>query len=281
MGYQEWKEAVDRQQTLLEAKAPYRSLMKAIASRLRTPLREQTLVARFPPLRQGEGVWAPLIFLRRGRRNLAVGAGMRFVLVHVIGGLNTLGTWMVSRSPLTVTVGRRPWRPATLPGNDPAFHLYVPHDAKPQAIRQSVKVIRSAPVQNALIHLQLRRWETLCVKPGELAALLKPTDAERIASAGAALVDLFEAAAVEETAVNLRALPRQFHALIPLIEKWGLSDDVERAEVQRTASTKERRTFLKVVTPYLRKIDDYLDDHDTEAAHALGRLAEAAAEVSL
>jgi hypothetical protein len=75
-------------------------------------------------------------------------------------------------------------------------------------------------------------------------------------------------------------LPAKFSDLQPLADQFAISDDVERSATTDEASLEERRNLVHTVRPHLAAIDTYLNDHDDESAHLLGRLAEAAVEVS-
>jgi hypothetical protein len=75
-------------------------------------------------------------------------------------------------------------------------------------------------------------------------------------------------------------LPAEFSDLQPLADRFAISDDVKRSAATDEVSLEERRNLVHTVWPHLAAINTYLDDHDDESAHLLGRLAEAAVEVS-
>jgi hypothetical protein len=82
--------------------------------------------------------------------------------------------------------------------------------------------------------------------------------------------------------VDLTELPEQFHPLIPLIERWAISDDAQRSAAMAGASDEDKRALLAAVAPQFDAIDAYLDEHDDlEVAAYLGTLAEAAAEAAV
>jgi hypothetical protein len=75
-------------------------------------------------------------------------------------------------------------------------------------------------------------------------------------------------------------LPGEFSDLQELADRFAVSDDVERGFLADAASYEQRRELVDTVFPRLAAIDAHLDHHDDESAHLLGRLAEAALEVS-
>jgi hypothetical protein len=84
---------------------------------------------------------------------------------------------------------------------------------------------------------------------------------------------------------NFTGLPPQFKPLIPLIQAWGISDDVERDERREQMSRVVLQALVDEVTPYFGAINSYLDSFgdrpQPEAATALGALAEFVAETDL
>jgi hypothetical protein len=76
-------------------------------------------------------------------------------------------------------------------------------------------------------------------------------------------------------------LPAEFSDLQGLVDLFAISDDVRRGESTEAASLPERRRLVDTVWPRLEAINKYLDGHDDDSAHLLGRLAEAACEVAI
>lgn len=78
--------------------------------------------------------------------------------------------------------------------------------------------------------------------------------------------------------------PPEFKKLEPLARKWAASDDVKRQDISESMSDRERDTFLKTMTPYVERINDYLkhqiiESQVSEDATILERLAELYAEM--
>jgi hypothetical protein len=76
-------------------------------------------------------------------------------------------------------------------------------------------------------------------------------------------------------------LPPEFSDLQDLADLFAVGDDLKRGNQANGASMAERRKLVDVVWPRLGSINLYLDIHDDEQAHLLGRLAEAACEVAI
>ena len=74
-------------------------------------------------------------------------------------------------------------------------------------------------------------------------------------------------------------LPAGFVDLQDLADSFAVSDDLERNRLIKTATPADIRRLVDEVWPRLKAINIYLDDHDDESAHLLGRLAESACEV--
>jgi hypothetical protein len=87
-----------------------------------------------------------------------------------------------------------------------------------------------------------------------------------------------------EVELELRTLPPSFHPLIPLIRAWGISDDAEREERRSQVSKEALQRLVDEVKLYFGVINSYLNsfgDQQSDAATALGALAEFAAETDL
>jgi hypothetical protein len=76
-------------------------------------------------------------------------------------------------------------------------------------------------------------------------------------------------------------LPVEFSDLQDLADLFAISDDVKRSQNTEAAALPEQRRLVDTVWPRLEAINKYLDAHDDDSAHLLGRLAEAACEVAI
>lgn len=54
-------------------------------------------------------------------------------------------------------------------------------------------------------------------------------------------------------------VPEDLRHLVPLAEKWGIGDDVERAEFIDRASAGDRQALVQAITPHQSRITAWLD----------------------
>lgn len=82
--------------------------------------------------------------------------------------------------------------------------------------------------------------------------------------------------------IDPQSIPKELHALIPLVERWSFSDDAERASRMKTASHEERADFLAIMRKYHQPLNSWLKSTDVTksgAAMAIAWLDTAAAEL--
>jgi len=89
--------------------------------------------------------------------------------------------------------------------------------------------------------------------------------------------------AIREVAGPTTVVPQELQGLAPLVQRFGLSDDVERERVLKGASTEELITLVgAVTTETFDQINHFLDQtFDAEEAIPFGDLAQAAIEAKL
>ncbi len=80
---------------------------------------------------------------------------------------------------------------------------------------------------------------------------------------------------------NEKELPDEFSDLQEFVIEFAISDDLQRSTSEDKIAQTRKRELVDKVSPHLDAINGYLDEHDDEQAHLLGRLAEAACEVAL
>jgi hypothetical protein len=80
---------------------------------------------------------------------------------------------------------------------------------------------------------------------------------------------------------NYAKLPAEFSDLQDLADLFAISDDLSRAGQAGAATMVDQRRLVDTIWPRLGAINRYLDGHDDDSAHLLGRLAEAACEVAI
>lgn len=139
-----------------------------------------------------------------------------------------------------------------------------------------------AEVLNAL---RLDETESLHIYANGLSLYLQPGSPEEALLAVQTLCIFAEKLPEKHGTIDLTALPSEFQSLLPLVPEWSVADDDFRTELLENKSRAELRSFLAVVEPELAAIDSFLDSFANEplsdAAAALGRLAECAAEVKI
>jgi hypothetical protein len=139
------------------------------------------------------------------------------------------------------------------------------------AIRKYIRALNPGPKESlhilqGQVALYLQRY-----KSGEVLDALK-----RLSMLVCNLRD------ASKQAIGFEALPAEFHGLIPLIQRWGITDDEERSERLVRASRSVRSLLVKEVEPYFNVINRYLDSFGSkplpEHAVLLGALAECVSE---
>lgn len=140
----------------------------------------------------------------------------------------------------------------------------------------------SVAVRQAITALRLDAAESLHVYRNGITVYAQPATPERLDEV---LITLVTLASVLPVNVPVKPrfadLPKLFHPLIPLVRKWGLTDDAARTERLERASQREVATLIRKVTPLFGTINRYLDgfsDSTPDQACSLGALAECAAE---
>lgn len=126
--------------------------------------------------------------------------------------------------------------------------------------------------------------EMIVVSRSAVSLYLVRPDSERLMQAidqGISLAGQMESnPAVERK--DFQKLPSQFHPIIPLLEKWSISDDSDREDLLARFPKPTLKALVDEVSPYFDSINSYLDSFGEEPlpaeAAALGRLAECAAE---
>lgn len=80
-------------------------------------------------------------------------------------------------------------------------------------------------------------------------------------------------------------LPIKLRALFPLMDKWAVSDDVERNDLVSSINKMEREALIAVVDPLMGDINDFLESFKdlplSDEAMRLGNFAELVSELKL
>lgn len=154
------------------------------------------------------------------------------------------------------------------------------------AVEEVSVVLRTPGARRAIAGLRLTTDESVHVCANCVSVYLRPTSRQRVldgvASAIALADELPMAAAVS---VDFSDLPQDLLALVPLVKRWGLSDDADREERLRRASTRSLQSLVGAVAPLFGAVNAYLDSNGdapmSEAATVVGVLAECATEAQL
>lgn len=208
-------------------------------------------------------------------RRFAVRASDRYLAIEVRGDFAG-GLFSVNRQSRLITFFHGEMRNSTSIGNHAVF---VPHkDEDPPAVHRP-------EVREAILDLHLASDESLTVYGNGISAYVRPRLQRHLTDILTALAKLADELPPGETKpVPLNDLPPEFRPLIPLIRKWGISDDADRTERLGGATRRQLQALVRRVSPMFVPINTYLagfSDEVPAAAAALGSLAEAAAEARL
>jgi hypothetical protein len=149
--------------------------------------------------------------------------------------------------------------------------------------RDAPSMLQEPAIRKGIKSLSLEEEESLHILSGQAFLYLKRYERDRILDALNLLTTLAKSLpTAPEEALDFTALPNEFHSLIPLIKKWGITDDEERNEKLGEASRAARVQLIKAVAPHFKAINRFLDSCGdsplSEAAVLLGALAECASE---
>jgi hypothetical protein len=56
-------------------------------------------------------------------------------------------------------------------------------------------------------------------------------------------------------------VPQEFRDLLPLAQKWGIGDDIERSEFISKATAQDKQELFDAVNPYRQQINSWLDSY--------------------
>jgi len=144
-------------------------------------------------------------------------------------------------------------------------------------------LLKDAYTQEYIRALSLDHGESLHILQGQIALYLKRNEIKVVLEA-ITIFSKFVCSLPEgkDEAIDFENLPKEFHALIPLIKRWGIADDDERNEVLSKASSSTINRLVQKVTPYFDAINHYLNSFTDvplpEHAVALRSLAECVSE---
>jgi len=206
--------------------------------------------------------------------NVTLRSNDRFVAVDLRGNFSSVTPFSVNRADRIVLTGEKP---AGRIGTRrwPVFsQARVPTLLKQRHVEKAIEAFNLSDDES--IHVY-GNGVTVYVQPKSVQQLLA------VVSKTTALVRKLPTD--EEHPLDVSDLPAEFSTLMPLIRKWGVSDDVARAERLARASSVRLRALVMAVAPYFESVNAHLDTFRRRAmpasAAALGALAECASEAQL
>lgn len=146
-------------------------------------------------------------------------------------------------------------------------------------------LFRSEEFAALILATDMRAGESLHFYADEVKFYLKTPTIEHVQKVIERTIDLVEKIEVLEEPLDLTSLPERFHPLIPLIKKWAISDDGDRADLLSNASKVALKKMVEKVSPHFEEIGTYLSSFGEkpppEAACLLGTLAECFMEAEI
>lgn len=139
-----------------------------------------------------------------------------------------------------------------------------------------VRWFQTPPHSAQVRDLRLAPSESLSVYENGFSAYFEPTrDLTEVEGRLRALVELLPSRGSEPLVVDEMALPGTLRHLVPMVIRYGLTDDDERQELAEGMSPEELARVRHQVLPLLDEIDKYLRQAPSDEFSArLGALAE-------
>ena len=208
-------------------------------------------------------------------RRFVIRANDRYLAIEVRGDFAT-NMFSINRPSRFMAFFYGEMRKSFSLGSHPVFVLR--NDVDP-------RVLHHPEVRAAILALCLESDESLKIYRHGISVYLRPRPNRPLTEALNTLAKLANELPPDETKpLPLNDLPEQFRPLLPLIRKWGISDDPDRAELLEASSRRQLDALVRRVRPLFEAINEYLDgfaDNVPASAAALGSLAEAVAEAEL
>lgn len=149
-----------------------------------------------------------------------------------------------------------------------------------------VLFLHNPSFQQFVKRLRLSQKESLHFWDGQAILYLQRFSWEEVSTTLSILYDLLLLLPLrQEETPQFDELPENFQKLVPLIKRWGVTDDNDRSEKVSKASSITLNRLVATVKPKFRAINSYLDTFGAnplpEHAILLGALAECATEAQL
>jgi hypothetical protein len=226
-----------------------------------------------PQLTSGYKFTQEIRMKNRGRR-VHITASEEYMRLSVEGHLDE-GLFSINRANRILFVDVPSDR--TVSG-DPSWPVFVPRQ-KSQSAAPS-KLLDLPCFHAAVSQLIRSRDDSIHICKDSIFVYFHPDSLDALQLAIESLSE-FVGARTRMSKRSLHSLPERFAPLVPSIQKWAESDDGWRAEMLSRVPKLDIAKLLETVEPFLSQIHEYLDEHDDEAACALGRLAELVAEARM
>jgi hypothetical protein len=172
---------------------------------------------------------------------------------------------------------------ALLVSNDPRWPVFISSSGEPSETLRSL--LDSSALHVAVRQLIRNELESLHLFRDQVTVYFKPQTADEVIAAIDTLSHLVGPFSPEVDRIDLTILPPQLHSLIPLIRRWAISDDGDRADALDDASPSELEELVSTVESHFGDIDQYLgrigNQDVSEVATALNRLGECMVEAQL
>ncbi len=161
----------------------------------------------------------------------------------------------------------------------PAYILHVAGVGRPvfndrrELSAAQTGLVESGALERILGVIEPREGEEIEISQQLVRAFLRNPAAQRIMAVINAVVDLMphEEKCAEQDAFD--DLPDALRPLIPLVTKWGISDDTTRSKKLRRCARSTRQRLAGTVVPLIPAINQFLDQDSSEESCAWGDLA--------
>jgi hypothetical protein len=133
--------------------------------------------------------------------------------------------------------------------------------------------------------LDIQEGEGIHVSKSEISIYIHARSPESFHKSLDAALNLLARFETAPSTRSFQAMPQEFRILIPLIEAWATSNDVDRNALIEDADRSTLESLVSCVEPAIKPINDFLNSFGEQplddAAMALGQLVEAAEEAKL
>ena len=202
--------------------------------------------------------------LKRGRSTVSLRVNDKWIIVEVLVG----DAFTLEVPPCTIKTSTKG-----------PFADIIPDMSSSNSVKRFLK---SPRLNDALAQMQLRDTEKLKAYRNGFVLYLQRSSANEVLQSIEILCDLMGRLLVKSDGAKFDDLPRRFYPLVGFIKKWAISDDSERDALVCAAPRAALTKLVKIGTPYLPQINEYLDSFGKkplpQTATALGNFAECVCE---